>query len=584
MRMATVLQKERCTTLVDVLRERAARQPHRLAFAFDRDDGAPPVEHTYAELDRRARAIAALLQQRGLAGERALLVYPPGLDFVAAFYGCLYAGTVAVPAHPPRRQTMDRLTALALDARPAIVLCTSSIAAAHDPSADAVAGLPDLDWMSTEDIDDELAGEWSDPRLGPDSLAFLQYTSGSTTAPRGVAVSHGNIVHNSAVIERCFGHTEDSVGMCWLPAQHDMGLVGGVMQPVFAGVRILLMSPLTFLQRPLRWLDAMSQWRATTGGAPNFAYELCIRKVTPQHLATLDLSSWDLAFTGAEPVRSTTLAAFAATFAPCGFRPEAFYPCYGLAEGTLLVTGGHKAERPRSESVRSSTLEDGWALAAEPASRDTRTLVSCGHPWLGTRVAIVDADTGLVCPERRVGEIWITGDSVAQGYWGRPEESGRVFRARLAGGEDPWLRTGDLGYLSDGELYFVGRLKDLIIIDGRNHYPEDIEQVVEASHERLRPHGCCAFSVEQADTERLIVVAEVQMQLGAASPDLDGVIRTIRGVVAGGPGIPVHAVVLVRGGSLPRTTSGKIRRAACRRDYLAGTLKTLWSSERAPGR
>lgn len=600
---------QRSSTLVGVLRRRAEEHPDRLAIAFDALDGSPPTELTYAELDRRARAVAVRLRERGVTGSRVLLVYPPGTDFVVAFFGCLYAGAVAVPTHPPRARTLERFANLVADAQVTVALTTAQIAAAVRPAAAGPQVAAGLTWIPM-DLGSETGSEagsetapgapngypapeddWSEPDISPDALAFLQYTSGSTGSPKGVAVSHANIMHNSAVIARAFGHTPDSSGAIWLPPQHDMGLIGGVLQPVYVGMPITLMSPLDFLQQPLRWLETISRTRATTSGGPNFAYDLCVRRANPARLAGLDLSCWDVAFTGAEPVRAETLERFAATFAPYGFRPEAWYPCYGLAESTLLVTGVVKGEGATTRTVRTTELEAGHVVPAEPGSRDARTLVSCGRPGAGLEVAVVDAQTSRRCPPDQVGEVWVSGASVAQGYWNHPVESERDFRARLVGtgtdartgartgaqteaaaDEGKWLRTGDLGYLDGGELFVVGRLKDLVIIDGRNHYPEDIEQVVEASHELVRSHGCAAFAVDGPTGERLVVVAEVER-----SPELDvsSIERSVRRAVADVHGIGVQAVVLVRPGAVPRTTSGKIRRSTCRTAYQAGTLETV---------
>lgn len=587
MRVAATVLEERFSTLVDLLRWRAEQEPHRQAIEFLPDDDLPALGLTYAQLDRRARALAALLRQRGLDGERALLVYPSGLDFIVAFYGCLYAGTVAVPAYPPRPQTLHRLDAVAADAQPAIALTTSTLAATLEPAAHLAAALRQLEWMSTDTVADSLADDWSGPAERAGSPAFLQYTSGSTASPKGVAVSHGNIMRNSGAIAHCFGNSERSRGLFWLPPQHDMGLIGGIIQPIFAGAHVTLMSPASFLHRPMRWLEHISRARATTSGAPNFAYDLCARKARPDHLSTLDLSCWELALTGAEPVRAETLERFAATFAAVGFRPSAFTACYGLAEATLLVTSGARDEPPRTATVLAAALEGGHAIPTDPYSdsgigsrtgSDTgRTLVSCGRSWPGQQVIVVDPDTALPRDSYQVGEVWVRGPSVALGYWRRPAESDRVFRAQLADGTPgAWLRTGDLGYLNDGELFLVGRLKDLIVIDGRNHFPEDIEQIVESSHEHVSPNGSAAFAVDRPTGEQLVVVVEVDPAARYRSGfDADAMIRTIRGAVATGHDVHVSSVVLVRRGGIPRTTSGKIRRGSCRQDFEAGTLKTL---------
>jgi acyl-CoA synthetase (AMP-forming)/AMP-acid ligase II len=567
------------STLVGILRRRARDAPGRLAVAFDALDGSPPTELTYADLDRRARRVAVRLRDGAAAGSRVLLVYPPGIDFVVAFFGCLYAGTVAVPTHPPRGRAFERFAGLVADAQVTLALTTSQVEAAIQRSPNAVALAGRLAWIPTDVLAAAPPGaaaeeDWTEPDPSPDAPAFLQYTSGSTGSPKGVTVSHGNIMHNSAVIARAFGHTPDSSGAVWLPPQHDMGLIGGVLQPVYVGMPVTLMSPLDFLQQPLRWLETISRTRATTSGGPNFAYDLCVRRATPARLAgmDLDLSCWDVAFTGAEPIRAETLDRFTATFAPYGFRAAAWYPCYGLAESTLLVTGAEKGAGPTTRTVHGNQLDAGLVSPAEPDARDARTLVSCGRPGTGLEVAVVDPQTSRRSLPGEVGEVWVHGPSVAQGYWNQPAESARVFRARLDGdptaGRD-WLRTGDLGYLDDGELLVVGRLKDLVIIDGRNHYPEDIEQVVEASHDLVRSHGCAAFSVDGPSGERLVVVAEVER-----TADLDPVSigRSVRHAVADVHGVGVATIVLVRPGAVPRTTSGKIRRHACRAAFQAGTL------------
>ncbi|HET9212138.1 MAG TPA: proline iminopeptidase-family hydrolase, partial [Thermoanaerobaculia bacterium] len=452
-------------TLIDLLRARAGEKGGAPLYTFLADGEAEEATLSYGGLDRRARAIGARLQQAGAAGERALLLYPPGLDFIAAFFGCLYAGAVAVPAYPPRAgRTQPRLRAIAGDARPRLVLTTAAIAAKAAELSEQIPELAGAEWIATESLDSSAAERWTPPSLGPGTLAFLQYTSGSTAAPKGVMVTHANLLHNERLIGAAFGMDEESVVVGWLPLYHDMGLIGNVLQPLHAGGRCVLMSPVAFLQRPMRWLEAVSRYRGTVSGGPNFAYELCLRKAAPEALSRLDLSSWRVAYNGAEPVRASTLERFAEAFAPCGFRAEALYPCYGLAEATLFVTGGHGA---RVEKER----------------------VSCGSAW--QRIVTVDPETGEERPE---GEVWISGPSVARGYWENEEATARDFHAFLPTGEGPFLRTGDLGFLSGGELYVTGRLKDLIILRGRNHYPQDVELTAERSHPDLHPGGGAAFS------------------------------------------------------------------------------------------
>ena len=553
--------------LTEALRETALSRPTQTAFTFlDGAGGATPLN--YGDLDRQALAIAAQLQQLGGTGRRALLLYPPGLEFVAAFLGCLYGGVVAVPAYPPTSErSLPRLLAIARDARPALALTSSELLGKLRPLAARLSGFDAITWVATDQISADLAGEWRDPRPGPEALAFLQYTSGSTAAPKGVMVSHGNLQHNEEMIRRAFGQSAESVIVGWLPLYHDMGLIGNVLQPLYLGAQCILMSPTVFLQRPLSWLEAISRYRATTSGAPNFAYGLCVRKIGEEQRAGLDLASWEVAFNGAEPVRPETLERFAQTFAPQGFRRDAFYPCYGLAEATLFVSGGGKGNPPAVAAFDSSALERHEAV---PSPADGRSLVGCGRAWMDQRIEIVDPESGRRAGAGQVGEIWISGPSVAQGYWGQREATEHDFHAHLADtGEGPFLRTGDLGFLRGGELFVTGRRKDLLILRGRNLYPQDIERTVEESHPALR-RGCgAAFAVEADGEERLVVVQELDPhrrdEAGAA-------LEALRRAVAEEHEAQVHQAVLVRAGTVPKTSSGKIQRHAARAAFLAGTL------------
>jgi FkbH-like protein len=557
-------------TLDEVLRQRARCHPDRRAFTFLYDGEAEAEHLTWSELDRRARTIAAGLQASCAPGDRALLLFPPGLDFIAAFFGCLYAGTVAVPAYPPRSaRALPRLRGLLADCRPAVALTMSAM-------------LPRLrNWLATEPLSwlaaDALppGQEWRDPGKGGDDLAFLQYTSGSTSSPKGVMVNHGNLVHNQGLIQEACDHSRDSVFVSWLPLYHDLGLIGQVLQAVWTGASCVLMAPVAFLQRPLRWLEAVSRYRATTSGGPSFAYDLCVRKAAGADLSGLDLSSWRVAFNGAEPVHAGTIERFAATFASCGFCAASAYPCYGLAEATLMVSGGDPDRLPRMGRFNAAALEAG-RVEAPGGGEPERRLVGCGRPLGGQRVAIVDPTTCEPLTPDREGEIWVAGPSVARGYWGRSEETAATFGARLAGGaeeEDPFLRTGDLGFLMDGELHVTGRIKDLIILRGRNLHPQDIERTVEGSHPDLLPGGGAAFSVDDLeDTERLVVVHEVRRHARAT---VEEIAAAVRSAVAEEHEAAVAEVVLIRPETLPRTSSGKVRRHACRAAWQAGTLDVV---------
>jgi len=572
----TLIGATDCRTLIDLLHQRSAATPDRLAFTFLSDGEQEGARVSYRELDRQARAIAALLCEHGSAGERVLLLYPPGLDYIAAFFGCLYAGMVAVPAFPPRpNRPMPRLEGMVVDAGVRLALASSDILANLERRFTHAPYLRDLHWVDTDRLPAGIEDAWQEPALRSDSLAFLQYTSGSTAAPRGVMLSHANLLHNLALINRCFEAGPDCRCVFWLPPYHDMGMIGGILQPLYAGAAdTVLMPPAAFLQRPLRWLEAISRTHATVSGAPNFAYDLCARKATREQIATLDLSTWKLAFTGAEPIRPETLDRFAEVFAPCGFRKEAFYPCYGLAEATLLVTGSNVSTAPVRVTVDAGALaqNDIRQVADEVPGRE---LVSSGRSPVEQDVQIVDPETLHSCPPSRVGEIWVKGPSVAAGYWSRPEETARTFQAYLADdkSDGPYLRTGDLGFLLDGELFVTGRAKDLIILQGKNHYPQDIERTVEECHPAVAQGSSAAFAIEVAGSERLVVVAEVEREY--RNKNLDSTLTAVRQAVAIHHDVAVWSVVLIRPMSIPKTSSGKIQRHACREQYLADSLEVV---------
>jgi acyl-CoA synthetase (AMP-forming)/AMP-acid ligase II/acyl carrier protein len=567
-------------TLLELLERRAERDPEYCAYTFRHDDGAVST-WTIGQLERRARAVGAMLQATCYPGDRVLLVYPPGLDFVGAFFGCVYAGVLPVPAtYPKPRRPMPRLLAVGRDCDASLVLTTSQTLETLELPKTAPE-LEQLDWFATDTIPEERGDQWRHPHRGPDDLAFLQYTSGSTSEPKGVMVSHRNLLHNLAMIKRAFAmdriHADgvDPVSVWWLPAYHDMGLIGGILGAVYQQGHLVLMSPTSFLKRPSSWLKSMSELRATISGAPNFAYEMCVNKATPEDLASLDLSHWRLAFCGAEPIRRHTLRRFAETFAPCGFREDAFYPCYGLAEATLLVSGGDGPGRLVVMGVDRAALADHRIEERTDVSDvSVQELVGCGAPWLGQEIAIVDPETHVPLPPHQVGEIWVHGPSVAKGYWNRPEETRQEFNACLAG--DPskvFMRTGDLGFINDGNLYITGRVKEMIIVRGRNLYPQDIELSATRAHPALASGAGAAFSAEVEGEERLVVVHEVDRQF--RNGDFDEVFRCVRRAIVDEHELDPYAIVLIRQASLPRTTSGKIQRNLCRQQYLAGDLTVV---------
>jgi FkbH-like protein len=565
-------------TLVDLLRWRAQHCARQLAYVFV-TEGAETARLTYEDLDRQSRVTGGFLQSLGETNSRVLLLYPPGLDYIAAFFGCLYAGAVAIPSYPPRLNRPDaRLQGIVNDSQAGIVLTLPAIRASLERRFEHAPELAAVRWEVTDQIDDAWGAKWRAPVISSDTLAFLQYTSGSTSAPKGVMVTHGNILHNECMIRQAFEHTEESIVAGWLPIYHDMGLIGNVLQPLYMGTTCYLMSPTEFLQNPYSWLKLISDSRAHTSGGPNFAYDLCTQKVTPEQRKTLDLSNWQVAFNGAEPVRAQTLERFGETFAPCGFRPEAFYPCYGLAETTLFVSGRKRSLTPiQVASVQADALAQNRVKAAPAEDMKARKLVSNGCSWLDEEILIVNPETLTRCAPDEVGEIWLGGPHVAQGYWQRPEVNPAIFGARLADtGAGPYLRTGDLGFLQDGELFITGRCKDLIILRGRNHYPQDIELTVEQVHPALQSAGSAAFSVEVEGEEQLVVVCEVRR--ASRNIDVEEVAQIVRQAISEIHELQAYAVVLLRPMSVPKTSSGKIQRHVCRARFLDGSLEVIGSS------
>ena len=561
--------------LIEACQARAESQPAQIGFSFLVDGESDERHLTYQELDREARAVAAKLQTLGRRGDRVILLFGPGLEYVAGFYACIYAGMIAVPAYPPdlmrMERTFDRLRVILEDCQAKIILGTRTNLMEAAPflpeNAETLVLLAVDSWSEWVDL------SWTQPALESDDLAVLQYTSGSTNTPRGVQVSQGNLLYQVRELYRWAG--EHFVGVSWLPLYHDLGLVGGVVCPLYSGRRIILMSPLSFMQRPLRWLEAISRYRATTSGGPNFAYDLCVRKFRAEESPHLDLSSWRFAVNGAEPVRPETLRRFSDVFGPFGFRHSAWQPSYGLAEATLGVAGTAVDETVVVGEFDSAGLERNRALPATAASRSRQSIVSCGKPFVDTEVVIVDPSRHSACPAGAVGEIWVRGPGVAHGYWGRPEENQVVFQARLAdSGTGPYLRTGDLGFFHEGELYITTRLKDLIILQGRNFYPHDIERTVAGVHAAF--HGGAAFGIDHQGEEKLVVIQEV---VRPGKLDLDALGEQVRQAIILEQQAWLHALVFIKAGTLPKTSSGKVQRFEARRRFLGGTLAVLrqWS-------
>jgi acyl-CoA synthetase (AMP-forming)/AMP-acid ligase II len=568
------------TSLIDILCWRAENQPHNLSYRFLTDGEYDEVCITYEKIDQRARSIGAMLQASTKIGDRALLLFPAGLDFIAAYFGCLYAKVIAIPAYPPHAARLEKslpiILRIADDAKPSVALTTSLLHSAIVSRNEFRTRFGNMKLFVTDT--DELehwAEKWRQPEIDKNDIAFLQYSSGSTSSPKGVMVTHNNLMHNLGVIEKSMGLTDKSHTVFWLPPYHDMGLIGGILQALYTGYPVTLMSHLMFLQRPVRWLQAITRFHATTSGGPNFAYDLCVRKIRPEQREHLDLSKWEVAFNGAEPIHHKTLDQFADYFSPCGFSRRAFFPCYGLAEATLMVVGGPKARLPVMKNLVKSGLAENKAIITKESGKDTQTVVSSGQNTSGQKIKIVDVETRKECLSNEIGEIWVSGPSISSGYWNKPLETISVFEAGLIETEEgPFLRTGDLGFFHDEELYITGRLKDLIIIDGRNHYPHDIERTVEVAHQAILPGGCAVFSVDNSGSECVIVMAEIQQKLVADSAE---VVKVIRASVAEHHDISIYDVKLTLAGSIPRTTSGKIRHFLCKKNYLAGTLNEVTS-------
>ncbi|NKZ09104.1 fatty acyl-AMP ligase [Actinomadura latina] len=598
------------TDFVSLVRDNVQTYGDDRSFTFiSEEPGRKYKENVlgFAELDRKARALACRLEARGLRDRAVLLLYPEGLEFITAFVACLYARVIAVPAPLPDLDAgrFGRTRRIIEDADIALILTDT----AHRATLDAwlrAAGLRNrvhcLDTQATKDAD---PGDWTPPEFGPDTLAFLQYTSGSTSDPKGVMVCHGNLLCNGEEIKRRIEGSPDTVGVGWVPHYHDMGLVGQFLQPLYLGCRYVFTSPITFIKRPALWLELITRYRGTITVAPNFGYELALRRVTDSQLDGLDLSSLTVAKNGAEPVRAATLEALAERFRPVGFRPEMWMPCYGMAETTLLITGAPMGGGPVVRDFDADALTRDTAVprtgpngtgpngtgpnGTGPNGRGpgaTRRLVSSGRP-VSLDVRIVDPETRAERPQGRVGEIWVRGGSVARGYWGSPEESRSTFSARTAADEGPYLRTGDLGFIAEGELFVTGRIKDLIIVNGRNIHAHDIEEAARAAHPAALIGA--AFAIDGAidadvgddagrgldgGREHVVIVQEISTRAAAGTP-LDDLASLIKARVARAFELPAVSVVLAARGTVRRTTSGKMQRRLTRAAFLSGEITAL---------
>ncbi len=562
--------------IADILRWRARREGARVAYSFLKHGAIQNM--SYADLDRRARALAARLIESGLHGKRAVLCVPTGEHFVVALYACVYGSVTAVPVFTPRKLAdVAHIAAIARDCDAEVLLTvrqnSEAISALGWGQLATTNAIPLLEVDEPSTSNPRATATAHDRKNVP---VILQYTSGSTGAPKGVVLQHGNLIANLEAIRRAFSHDRESRVVIWLPPYHDMGLIGGILHPLYAGIPALLMSPTRFLKNPLSWLEAIESYRATTSGGPNFAYDLCVRRSTPEQRARLNLSSWRVAFCGAEPVRADTLQRFSEAFQCSGFQRSAFLPCFGLAEATLMVTGGGKRER-LTVDFDADRLSLNHAVAAPTGAPSACALVSCGPPVEGTCVSIVDPVTRRPAADGEIGEVWVAGPAVAGGYWNNAAATAEVFHARRAGETRPYfLRTGDLGFTHDGELFITGRRKDLIVVHGVNHYPQDIEATAQASDRALRKGRGVAFPVPGPKGELVVLVQEFDGQANELSQAWGArLVAGIESSIAERHGLPLAEVLLVARGTLSLTSSGKLRRQHARALYLRGALSSL---------
>jgi acyl-CoA synthetase (AMP-forming)/AMP-acid ligase II len=559
---------------VDLILYRTSQSAQETAYTFLENGEVASESITYGQLRERVLALAAALQQQCAPGDRVLLLYPPCVDYMIGFLACLCAGTIAVPLFPPRGTKHNyRLEAIARDCQPRLALISTKRLPRKNTSLQEQSGLASLQLLCSDSIDPANASAWRKPTISSATIAFLQYTSGSTGLPKGVMVSHGNLIHNEQLMQACYGTDASSTVVTWLPIYHDMGLIGNMLAAFWLGSTCVFMASAAFLQRPIRWLQAISDYRGYFSGAPNFAFDLCVERISEEQKQRLNLSSWKIAFCGAEPIRLETLERFANAFVARGLSRDSLWPSYGLAEATLMVCASGSGSRdlvPR-KYVDKDELTRRRAVATH--NGNSHTLVSCGRTAMGQTIRIVNEVTNKMCGPGEIGEIWVSGGSIAQGYWNREETNSETFRARIAGSsEGSFLRTGDLGFIDDGDLYITGRIKDVIIIRGANHYPQDIEQTIEAADRAVNRAGAAAFGICDSEVERVVAVVEVA-RTSLRKVDVEALIQTIRRGVVEAHDIALSDVMLIRPGSLPKSSSGKVQRGQCRSMYLANELE-----------
>ena len=574
---------ENCTTYTQVIKNREKSIADKIAFRFLEDGVNESESLTYGQLGLSAKAIGNNLQKSGSKGDSVLLIFQPGLSYVKSLFACLYTGFIGVPAYPPRRNKgIDRILTILKDSGANICLTTRQIYSDIQRNFKDNKEFSYLKWIIVDDINIVDHETFYEEQLHPRDPSIIQYTSGSTGNPKGVVITQQNLLYNSEYIRQSFDHDSELVGVNWLPIFHDMGLIGTVLQPPYVGGTSVLMPPMAFLKNPVNWLKGIQKYKATTVGGPNFTYEYCISKISNEDIKEIDLTSIKIAFCGAEPIRKSTYLKFSSKFESAGFAEKQFYSCYGMAETTLIVTGGYRNEKPKYLSVDTIYLSENKVVIVSEANKNSTSLVGCGHTWLDTKTEIVNPKTMQKCSHDEVGEIWISGPTVADGYWNNPEETKRTFGAMITDlNEGPFLRTGDLGFFHEKELFITGRIKDLIIIRGVNYYPHDIEYSIQMAIPEVRPNGGAAFPITVDDTEKLVVVQELERK-AMRDTDHNLIIEKIREVIADEHELEVYSIVLIRAGSVPMTSSGKIQHRQTKYEYLHGDLSIVasWTKEK----
>ncbi|HLN52359.1 MAG TPA: AMP-binding protein [Lentimicrobium sp.] len=578
--------KDRYCYITDILRIHAESNPEKTAYIYLRDGENDEEKITFRELYNSSLNIAVKLKELGAEGERILMLFPPGMEFIKAIFGCFLAGAIAVPAYPPRKnRSLDRIKTLAVDSQTAFVISTADIYSSTERSFADLSELRKLTWIIPDvygnghELNNELQAHGLKV-IQPYDIAFLQYTSGSTGNPKGVMVTHKNLVSNLEFLKQTFSLTKETVSVSWLPTFHDMGLIEGMMGALYNGCTGILMPPVAFIQKPVRWIKAFNKYRGTHGGAPNFAFDFLVENVTHEEREGLDLSCIDTIYCGAEPIRKTTFDRFIDTYSEYGLNSRSLCPTYGMAETTLIISGPGAQRGPVYLHVASSALEQNKIVHVPESDPDCKALVGVGHPWIDAEIRIINPDTTIPVNPDEVGEIWVYGSIVAAGYWNKHEITAETFKAVVKGEEESgkyWLRTGDLGFIYNNELFITGRMKDLIILYGKNYYPQDFEFTAEKSHPAIRPSAIAAFSIDVQNTEKLVIVCEIE-RTQLRNLDTEKVCNSIRNSISDEFEQQVYAIQLLRTASIPKTSSGKIQRRACKQGFLNKTLDVISES------